>query len=505
MSKRFIFGAGFLAGLGLIYARKNQKVLSQQVRQRLLGDDKLIFGFKDRWPFSNQKLTDRLKEQQAAEEAEARARAMARFSRSPRDPNGVLYGRNLYDQSPIIINPQNSDQTIEVTTLLGNPGSGKSFWLRAHINRLSEAGWQIFALDLLGDFNKWFTNNDGQVVSFYPNAPFHVNPLQLVKVKHLGAQGQEVEEWEDIDVKINQRLKPLFQILLGNEYNSMIDTLIDQGLRIFYERYGVEEHLMAELVEIFGEVNQKNQEELSPLLLDQRRRLVDYLKLRLLDGELRGYFESKTNLRISGRVNFDLSQAKDGRQQSVAAYLAATAICNFAATSLERKVILVDDLSRLFRSKETARGMAKTLEDLMRIHRHYNAAVVLASQLTTTDDGDSHLSDLLNWPTTTWILLPSNDRFLETAARFIGAEEHLDLILSLLTQRAYATGINTTARRGLIFRHGERPIPFVLDGSEKEMLADDPFSPAFKNQSPGPVNTSEGRLNQYSRDYRSRS
>jgi hypothetical protein len=404
-------------------------------------------------------------------------------------PTGVLYGLHLYNLTPVMINPYNRDRTTEVTTVLGATGSGKSFWLRCHIGRLAMTGWQILAIDPLGDFNKWFTENEGQIISLYPNSPAHINPLQLTKVKSLSVDGQEIEEWEDVDTKINQRLKPLFRLLLGDEYMGMVDGLIGQGLRAYYDRYGIEEHLLVDLVDILLDLNQKNEEQLSPATLSERQRLIDTLKLRLLKGEFRSYFDNKTNVKLnSRRINFDLSGAKDGLQQAFAAYLAVTMVCNFAASSMDRKMVLVDEVHRLFKSADSSEGIQKTLDDLLRTHRHYNTAVTFATQFTPAEEDNVGLTSLLT-STTTWVLMRATDRMLKAAVDHIGEDKaEFDLLQSILhMSEAQETSVDRSPRRGIIYRAGV-PIPFVSVALDFEFKADDQSSALRKQEQAAQLN-----------------
>jgi len=391
-------------------------------------------------------------------------------------PVGILYGLHRYNRTPVMISPWNSDDTVQITTVLGQPGSGKSYWLRCHLGRLAMTGVQVIAIDPLGDFDRWFKQNGGQSIPIHPDSPWHINPLKITQEHVVTGSGEaEISKLvdENIDVKINQRLKPLFKLLLGEEYSGMADGLIGHGLRVFYDRYGAEEHLIADLVNILRELNASNEEGLSAASLDERRRLIDNLKLKLVDGEFRTYFAYPTNVELNNRkIVFDLSKSRGGLQQAFACYLAVTMAVNLALQSHDRKIILVDEIHRLFAASESADGISKTLEDLLRTHRHWNAAVTFATQFVRDDKTNSAQEALLQ-STTTWILMRATEPMLVRAQKLVGENANLDVILKLLkAPEAARMGQDKRPRPAILFRQ-DVPIPIYSIGLEFEDKEDD--------------------------------
>jgi type IV secretory pathway VirB4 component len=388
-------------------------------------------------------------------------------------PAGVLYGVHQYNRTPVMISPWNTDDTVQITTVLGRPGSGKSYWLRCHLGRLAMIGVQVIVIDPMNDFGLWCSRNGGQSIDISPDSRWHVNPLKLAQEQRTNSLGETEMVFENIDVKINQRLKPLFRLLLGSEYSGMADGLIGHGLRAFYDRYGSEEHVMADFVEVLRELNTRNEEQLSAGSIDERRRLIDNLKLKLVDGEFRTYFANKTNVALDNRkIVFDLSRSKGGLQQAFACYLAVTMAVNLASQNHDRKIILVDEIHRLFSASESAEGVATTLEDLFRTHRHWNTAVTFATQFMR-DNKLNVAQEALLASTNTWILMRATEPMLKKAQLLVGENADLELILGLLSPRgSEEQGVDKSPRPAIIYREDE-VIPIYSVGLEFEDKEDD--------------------------------
>jgi len=63
-------------------------------------------------------------------------------------------------------------------------------------------------------------------VSLCEDSEWHINPLKIDRQCVVNAAGEKSMVTENIDVKINQRLKPLFRLILGAEWDGSADGLI---------------------------------------------------------------------------------------------------------------------------------------------------------------------------------------------------------------------------------------------------------------------------------------
>jgi hypothetical protein len=388
---------------------------------------------------------------------------------------GVLYGLQAYNLNPVLISPWNRDGSPTITSLLGAQGQGKSYWMRCHIGRLAMTGVQIIAIDPINDFGRWFTQNEGQIIDISPTSRWHVNPLKLTQEKYLDAQDNVQTRWEDADRKISYRLKPLFKLLLGDEYRDMADGLIGHGLRVFYDQYGTEEHLMADLVGILRELNTKNEENMGPDAVRDRQRLIDNIELKLVNGEFREYFRYKNNVELSNRkIVFNLKNAGKGLQQAFAAYLAVTMSISLASQTMERKLIMVDEIHQLFAVSEAADGIVDMLEDLVRTYRHVNAALIFATQFVS-DSRVNESQRAIMKSTRIWILFKATEPMLTQAAELIGSSAEMSVLtgfLKISPEEATNKGVDRSPRRAIVYRD-EAPIPIFSVGLQYEDELDD--------------------------------
>jgi len=337
----------------------------------------------------------------------------------------ILYGLRPSDRSPLLGSPFNEDGTNSVSAIIGQPGSGKSFWLRCHLSRLAALGTRIIAIDPINDYGAWFRRNGGIVVSLCEDSEWHINPLKIDRQCVVNAAGEKSMVTENIDVKINQRLKPLFRLILGAEWDGSADGLIGHGLRAYYDRYGNQEHLMVDLINVMRDQNSLNEASLSDSLIEQRARLIDNLMLKLVAGEFRTFFAYPTNVDLESPVKicFDLSRTRGGLPRTLAAYLAVNATTAIGAASHDRKLILLDEVHRLF--AEESGAMVSVVEDLFRIHRHWNSSITLITQFVREEEVNQRQQSILD-SANLFILMRSGERSLNAAMDLIGLNDARD-------------------------------------------------------------------------------
>ena len=385
----------------------------------------------------------------------------------------VLYGVHMANFTPVMMSPWNSNETIEITTVLGRMGSGKSYWLRCHLGRLAMVGVQTITIDPLGDFVRWHNENDGTVIEIAPGSDFHVNPFQRVY--------SEIDKsYEPLEEKI-ERLMAMFRLILGDEYDAIASGLLEGGLKRFYETYGTEERLMGDFLEVLKEFNASSAGALDPDTVRSRGRLIDVLALKCLDGAYAPFFAFKTNINLdpknpkARKILFNLKPSGDGELMVFASYMAITMAANIAMSSMDRKILLVDELHRLFRAQKMASGIEDFLRSFVRTHRHWNTALTFATQFVDEDDTNRGQEGILKG-TGTWVLLRGTEKMLEQSARLIGKDADLGLMTRVLK---ISSAIDEEQRRSakpmVIYRAGE-PVPMFSIGLSFEDAEDDKAS-----------------------------
>lgn len=391
----------------------------------------------------------------------------------------ALYGIHMTDHTPVFMSPWNTNETIDITTVLGAPGSGKSYWSRTHLGRMAMAGVRTIVIDPLGDFVLWHQKNAGTVIELGPGSPIHINPLRRSKGIEVDDDGVEYEGIERIDDAI-ARLSALFALILGEKYDIVAEGLIETGLRTFYEQYGEEERLMEDFINVLKEISSTAVGSLSDATTARRSDLVDTLALRCLSGAYKELFAYPTNVSIdptddrSQKICFSLNAIKDNAALlPFGVYLAITMARDIAKQSLKPKLLLIDELHRVFAAQKTASGVAQMLVDLNRTHRHYNAALTYSTQLfDREDESDRNRSqETILALTKSWVLLRATASMLEQTARICrdADPELLDRVLRVTGEVKGRRGQPTPM---VVYRSGE-PVPMWSVGLSFEDAEDD--------------------------------
>jgi conjugal transfer ATP-binding protein TraC len=381
----------------------------------------------------------------------------------------VLYGIHAADMTPVLMSPWNADETMEITSVLGRPGSGKSYWLRCHLGRLALVGVQTITIDPLGDFIRWHKENEATIIEIAPDSEYHVNPLR----REIEADG----EIETVDEKV-QRLLPLFRFLIGTQWDEVASGLISSGLRRFYDRYGTEERLMADFIDVLKEVSESEAGRLSDETMARRAKIIDTLALNCLQGAYRSFFAHKSNIVLdpsdprTQKILFNLSRAGTGDVLTFAIFLAVTMAVNIAKQSHHRKIILIDEVHRLYAAQRAAEAISDMLRDLIRIHRHWNCALTFATQFVDDDATNRSQAAILR-SSNIWVLLRATEAMLNQSIDLIGKAADPDLLMRFL--RVSGT-TDEAARRDpkpmVIYRNGEA-IPMYSVGLSFEDAEDD--------------------------------
>ncbi len=104
--------------------------------------------------------------------------------------DGVWYGRNTQNNTPLIIDPYAGPNSNSV--VIGSSGSGKSAWTKVHLLRLGEFDVQRVVVDPgeAGEYRTLCTAVGGQVVRLSAGSHDRLNPLDLPQG---GADGDEYD------------------------------------------------------------------------------------------------------------------------------------------------------------------------------------------------------------------------------------------------------------------------------------------------------------------------
>jgi len=93
--------------------------------------------------------------------------------------DGVWYGRNTQNNTPLIVDPYAFTNSNSV--VIGSSGAGKSAWTKVHLLRVGELGAQRVVIDPgeSGEYRDLCTAVGGQVVRLSAGSHDRINPLDL--------------------------------------------------------------------------------------------------------------------------------------------------------------------------------------------------------------------------------------------------------------------------------------------------------------------------------------
>jgi hypothetical protein len=381
--------------------------------------------------------------------------------------DGVLYGLQAYNQTPVVMSPWVTDvsgRVVNVTTVVGEPGAGKSFWMRCYLGRMAMIGTQLLVIDPIGDYRRFFKMNPegSQSIEIHAESGTHLNPLKR-------EWDIEVDGLESIPSKVG-RLIPLFALLLGDSFTDSTKNLIAGALTSFYEKYDGEEKLMEDFIAFLRNYDQISAASNETLL--RRDRIVDDLNLKCTASDFKNYFKYRSNVDLSARrIHFDLLRAQKigGEHLVFATYMAMELALTVANRNGERKMILVDEMWQLFSASRNAEAVGQMLNSLIRTRRHWNTAVTFATQFF---DDESHSEvetgqRAVIGGTDIWIVFRQSDIMLRQTVELVGQTAQFDFL------RSFLQNSSGQSRGAVIFTKEREPIPIFSIGLPFEKAEND--------------------------------
>lgn len=370
----------------------------------------------------------------------ARSPAVSSHDKNADVPFGtVLWGRRFDDGSPVLASPFRPDGSVEVTAVLGRPGSGKSYWLADHAARLVGAGVPLLAIDPLGDLRELFSALGGRNVTLGTDSPAHINPFRR----------SAAEPGAD--------LRPVFAVLLGQAFSLEAEAILGQALAAFYAVPDApEQALDSFLAALQGLI-------LAPAMVTLRDELITRLRLIGEDSKLAALLayptdidltlEADAPLRIAfSQALFDDDEGSGRALTVLAAFGLARAV---GLASVTPKVLLINDLDLLLRSRSYAAPLAEGFTEILRSHRQANMALAFGLDLQPEEKAADLVLRGLVAQASSFVLLRASAPALNIAAQLAGTDP--ELVTSVLTPDPGARGS----------RHESRPAVLVHGGVAK--------------------------------------
>lgn len=263
--------------------------------------------------------------------------------------NGILYGINLFDDTPVIIN--RFDLPSYNTVIFGETGSGKSFFTKITLKReqILDPNIHIFIIDPLGEFISMINDMSGEVITLNSNDKF-INPLD--PAAHFNNINEKIEHVKllikTVFPSIDDERLSLLDIYLYELYTKMKEPIFSDLLKLIKEK----DDSLATLIYPFVYGSWKENNKKSSINFKNK-----YVALSLLN-------MNAENLPFYMILTLDY-------------------VYNYIRNIPGKKFIVIDEAHYLFKNDQSG----KFIEYLSRHVRHYNTGIILISQ---------HPSDLLS-------------------------------------------------------------------------------------------------------------
>ena len=315
------------------------------------------------------------------------------------DDNGILFGINKFNNSPVIIDIFNSKAYKNANvSICGTSGAGKTFLILLMALRMRRKGIKVFMIAPLKghEFHRACVNTGGEFVSISPASKSCINVLEIRRVDKSVDElldGPSIERSE-LAAKI-QRLHIFFSLLIPDmSYEER--QLLDDALITTYALKGIT-HDNASLEDPDNFENPGSYKEM-PVLGDlyevlkkcsDTKRIANILN-RLVHGSA-STFNQQTNVDLENKFTvLDISELS-GDLLTVGMFVALDFVWDKAKENrTEEKTIFIDECWQLIGGSSN-RLAAEFVLEIFKIVRGYGGSAVCATQdindFFSLDDG----------------------------------------------------------------------------------------------------------------------
>lgn len=297
------------------------------------------------------------------------------------DPNGIMYGVNLSNNSLVFIDNFDTSQYKNANMcLLGTSGSGKTYTLQCMGLRMRQQKTQVFIIAPVKghEFKRACEAIGGQYIKIAPGSGQNINIMEIRKIddsiaKLLGGDAGMKE-----DSILAQKIQQIhtFMSLIIPDISHEERQQLDEALVKTYAKFGISHRNRSLIDPATG--NYKKMPILGDLhtqlgtMGDPARRLYNILT-RYVTGSAKS-FNAQTNVSLdNGYVVIDLSALTD-EMRSLGMYTALTYVYDTARADITRKKAIIVDEAWYLRE---AMGF---LIEIFKVIRGYGGAAIAATQ-----------------------------------------------------------------------------------------------------------------------------
>jgi GTPase SAR1 family protein len=297
------------------------------------------------------------------------------------DPEGVFFGINLFNQSPVILDIFNSRKYNNANmVVLGSSGSGKTYSTQVLAHRLFLQNIPLFMICPLKGFEykRMCENLGGQFIRIAPGSKHTINIMDI-RLSTNDNAGESL-----LAAKL-QKLQIFFSLMFPGTGQKTMQILDDVFLAV-YAKYGITKENETVFEPVQG-VSFKPKLRPMPLLgdvYDELQKRPDTKELAILlkpyvSGSL-NYFNGRTNVDLdSGYVVADISDVS-GDSIALAMFMALDMFWDrIKEDPAQKKAIILDEVWRLIGAGGNALTATYVLE-IFKTIRGFGGAGIAATQ-----------------------------------------------------------------------------------------------------------------------------
>jgi len=270
--------------------------------------------------------------------------------------DGVWYGRNPQNNTPLIVDPYAFTNSNSV--VIGSSGSGKSAWTKVHLLRVGELGAQRIVIDPgeSGEYRALCQAVGGQVVRLSAGSHDRINPLDLPQVRVGGVDDDE--EYDALREHVAGVLD-LLEVLIageGSELGTGPKARLEAALFRTYRQAGITH-------------DRATHGQPAPTLADLRATLDaqgDDFGLaerlgRYCDGALSGLFAGRTTVALDNDLTvFELHGVEKNKElRAGLMHLVTQHVWRAVLSERRRRSVLVDEAHAVTRFASTGDFLAR--------------------------------------------------------------------------------------------------------------------------------------------------
>ena len=264
------------------------------------------------------------------------------------EENGILYGLNNSNNSPVILDRFGLHNANSI--VFAQSGSGKSYATKVEILRQLMQGTKVIVIDPEREYKNLTESVKGTYIKLSAKSKEKINPFDLATTNHT------------LD-DLSEHAQDLMEVisLMADGLSAREKAAVDKAILKIYQNAEKEPPLLEDLYTELKDLGQ----------LKLRERLEKYIS-----GSLANVFNAQTNIKLTNRlIVFDIKDLPETLRQ-IMMMIIANFVQNTVKAKPEKRLLVIDEGWLLLEHEESARFVA----GLVRRARKYYLGVSIISQ-----------------------------------------------------------------------------------------------------------------------------